>query len=46
MKMSTDQGKNLRRALTITAAVGLLPTGGSAWIQTVKATVKLKGTPP
>jgi uncharacterized protein YndB with AHSA1/START domain len=37
MKMSTDQGKNLRRALTITAAVGLLLTGGSAWIQTLKA---------
>jgi uncharacterized protein YndB with AHSA1/START domain len=37
MKMSTDQGKNLRRALTITAAVGLLLTGESAWSQTVKA---------
>jgi uncharacterized protein YndB with AHSA1/START domain len=37
MKMSTGQGKNLRRALTITAAVGLLLTGESAWSQTVKA---------
>jgi len=35
--MSTGQGKNWRRALRITAAVGLLLTSESAWSQTVKA---------
>jgi uncharacterized protein YndB with AHSA1/START domain len=33
----TSQGTNLRRALAITAAVGLLLPGGSAWSQTAKA---------
>src|SRR5882672_12427520 len=33
----TSQGTNLRRALAITATVGLLLPGGSAWSQTAKA---------